>query len=641
MSELVTVRERVKYASQYFEQIHGVVLTTFNLNSDFLEMNALPNVLNIEGSGAALNAELHSQLSQIPCTVFYDPTTDPKISGRFRYVAQPVPLPKRFFHPKLVIIAGESENGTTWVYLAVSSANLTLSGWGRNAESFGETWIHTQKQQPWGVLHGFLDWLDTYCELKEKQGAIEKIRNTLNNMPNRRRFNTDAETVAPWATSLYASLYVSVIDDESQGLAAFLRRGRTRRPDELWVYSPYWSDVTKQIKKFNAQSTKLFPALSADGKPRGLTRKHFAKFDENTFVTRNEKEDGGRFWHMKAYWTRFGDTERVAVGSCNFTSAGLVGGDQGNVEAMLVFDNEDCSWLPNGDSDEDLKDKDFSDEIEAEEGVLEPTPVAIVVVWDWEEQSWRWWLKPSEGQSEFKLQLPNLPTFSVEPPVGKKAGKHPRPGAKFTVLYKIRGEQKSWQGHVVEFNLIHSRRSYGKPLSATEILESWRGSIPPSDSKSRTSHGFDDDDHDELEQDPPAAFDAVNLYDLYRSTKMLRERLRKQTNPTIQRSFLVGRADSAMSLAYLADRDQEAPVVRYLILKEIYSIVSEWAALFEENEITVVENAEKIANRAREQVQQDLEKELPERLRDSSDHVLEWFEHRLSKLDVPTSDDPV
>ena len=160
MSEPGTIRERIERASGFFEAREAVVLTTFNLSGQFLEDQAMPAILGVEGAtAAARNAVLHGQLAETECTVFYDPTVRPGVSGKFRYVARPVPLRGRLFHPKLIIIAGRSEDGTPWVYLAVSSANLTLSGWGRNAESFGETWIHTRKQQAWGGLDGFLAWL--------------------------------------------------------------------------------------------------------------------------------------------------------------------------------------------------------------------------------------------------------------------------------------------------------------------------------------------------------------------------------------------------------------------------------------------------------------------------------------------------
>ncbi len=169
MNGLGTIRERIERATGYFASREGAVLTTFNLNGQFLEEQALPAILGVEATTAdAQHAGLHGQLAETACTVFYDPTVASGLSGKFRYMARPVPLRARLFHPKLVIIAGRSANGTTWVYLAVSSANLTLSGWGRNAESFGETWIHTRTQQAWRGLDRFLAWLQDYANLGEE-----------------------------------------------------------------------------------------------------------------------------------------------------------------------------------------------------------------------------------------------------------------------------------------------------------------------------------------------------------------------------------------------------------------------------------------------------------------------------------------
>jgi hypothetical protein len=522
------------------------------------------------------------------------------------------------------------------VYLAVSSANLTLSGWGRNAESFGETWIHTQGQgELCEPLHDLLNWLDANCGISEKQGGVAAIRKTLDSLPNRRRFNIDPENPKPWSSSLYARLYVSVLpvskEKNTYGFANFLRKGK-RKPHELWGYSPYWGDVASNIEGFGAESTVLVPAMRSDGLALSLSSDQFGDLNqETTWVYRNEEEAGDRFWHMKAYSINYGKSHSMAVGSCNFTGAGLKGGVEGNVEAMIVFDNKDDSWLPK--SVGDVAYDDFCVEVEVEEGVPEPVPVAIVVVWDWMEQSWRWWLNPSQGQSKFELHLPGMGPFAIKAPGGKKRGPQPSRGAKYTVSYSVGDMRKSWEGQVVELNLVHSQRTYGRPLSALDILESWRTGSPPGDGNSSSRNKSEGDEDDEIKSDPPAAFDVVNLYDLFRSTRALRERLEKQSNPAIQRSILVGRADSAMSLAYLADREHEVPVVRYLILREIYDIVSKWSCLFEQDEIAVVRRAEEIANRARKKVLQDLKKELQPHLRHKSSQMLKWFELRLKKLD--------
>ncbi|MDE2718127.1 MAG: hypothetical protein OXI33_14100, partial [Chloroflexota bacterium] len=405
MSSLGTIRERIQRATGYFARREGIVLTTFNLHGQFLEEQALPAILAVEATtAAARNAELHGQLAETACTVFYDPTVAPRVSGKFRYVARPVPLRGRLFHPKLVIIAGSAEDETTWVYLAVSSANLSLSGWGRNAESFAEAWIHTKTQQAWHGLDGLLAWLQTYANLGEgpdDRDAVAVVRASLAHMPSGYRFRDDG--AMPWSGTLYAHFYSSVVDTE--GLPSFLRMDRSRRPAELWVYSPYWGSVPEMVRKFGATRTVLVPAMRADRKSLGLSKSQHDALGDIAEVRRSEAErKDDRFRHMKAYWIRHGNRTYSAVGSCNFTEAGLAG-KNGNVEAMLVF--EDMDPDPDWPEAIDTADpEDLSQQTVDEEEVPEPVPVTIVVGYDWRSDSWRWFLRADDSQTDFVLSLP-------------------------------------------------------------------------------------------------------------------------------------------------------------------------------------------------------------------------------------------
>ena len=625
MSQLGTLRERVERASEYFHELEGVVLTTFNLSAAFLEDHALPAVLGVEAKTlAARRAELHQRLAVTPCTVFYDPTSPPRMSGRYRYVARPVPVRGRFFHPKLVVLAGRSEDGTTWAYLAVSSANLTLSGWGRNAESFGETWIHTRSQQSWKALDDLLAWLAAHSPLGETRSdsdAVSRVRGALARMPDRKRF-IDHGT-EPWSGTLYASLYASVV--HTDGLPAFLQGGRSRRPTELWAYSPYWSDVSEQVSAFAARETYLVPALRMDGAALGLTREQAEEVEGKAEVLKNEGDVGTRFWHMKAYWIRHGKTVRTAVGSCNFTHAGLSGAG-GNVEAMLVF-GADPDWLPEG---KEVVEDDLAEEAQAEEEAPQPPPISIVVAWDWRAHNWRWWLEAGPRQREFVLHLPGLAPFRIESGTHNRPGKPPSRGATFTVTFRADQGERQWQGQVVELNLDHSSRTYGRPLTANEILESWRGRAPTWDIGGGGGGGDPSDDGEDVEVEAPAAFDAVNLYDLYRSMRALRAKLADlEQHPDIQRAYLVGRPDSVMALAHLADRDEEAPIVRYLVLRELCGVVAEWARLLDAD---LVARAEQMASSARERTRVQLVAEMGA---DGSkaDGMLDWFEQSLAVLD--------
>ena len=638
MSSLGTIRERIERATGYFARREGTVLTTFNLNGQFLEEQALPAILGVEAPTAvARDAELHKQLAQTDCTVFYDPTACNGISGKFRYVARPVPLRGRLFHPKLVIIAGRSEDGTTWVYLAVSSANLTLPGWGRNAESFGETWIHTRTQQAWHGLDRLLVWLQDYAKLEEEpdhREAVAIVRAALARMPSRYRFRND--DTKPWSGTLYAQFYSSVVNTE--GLPSFLKMGRSRRPAELWVYSPYWGSVSEMVRKFGAERTALVPAMRADRKAIGLSKSQHDALKDIAKVWRNETERRDvRFWHMKAYWIRYGERIYTAVGSCNFTEAGLVGAG-GNVEAMLVFEDEDIEpeWPEESDT---ASLEDLSEQPTDEEEAPEPVPLVIVVAYDWQSESWRWFLDADDKQSDFRLLLPtDLAAFRINPGPGKLPGESPDFPAHYKVTYRQDTERRELQGQVVELHLDHTRRTYGKPLSASDILKSWRVHMQTGDTRPQDDNddGNDDDDGEDGEDanaETPAAFDTVNLYDLYRAMRALRTRLTElRSEPQAQRALLVGRSDSVMALARLADGDAEAPVVRYLVLRELSSIVRDCEEKVLEGDLA--RRVHKMKRRAKTTTLKQLASELGGD-REHARKMLDWFERRLANMDLP------
>ena len=626
MSELNTLRERIERASRFFKHIDAVVLTTFNLKAEFLEDHALPAILGVDATTTAgRQAELHHRLGSSSCTVFYDPMTKPKLKGRYRYVARPVPIRGHFFHPKLVILTGKSEHSTTWVYLAVSSANLTSSGWARNAESFGETWIHTRRQQPWQVLIDLLDWLSSYCPLGEEQDgsdAVFRIRNALREMPDRRLFNNDPNQ--PWSGALHAKLYASVV--HKKGLQDFLQDKRVQRPSELWLYSPYWSDVSEQIVAFDSHRTTLIPALRRDGLV-SLSKEQvdeLSNLGEMVDIRFNEKDVGDRFWHMKAYWIRWGQRVNTAVGSCNFTRAGLAGKD-GNVEAMLVFDDEG-EWLPYGD---DMTKGSFSEDTKEEEDMPEPTPVAIIVAWDWRSHYWRWWLEDNHRLQNPRLVLPGLEPFPIKPGTTTKKGSPPKRGALFQLSYRLKQKDATWSGLIVELNLDYSTRTYGIPLTPEEILESWRGkrSLPQSDidnEEPKTPNG-----NGALERSTQEVFDVGNLFDFYRSIGMLRRTLKNlEHNPNDQHAYFVGRPDSVMALAQQAAQTDNPRVACFLVLHELQRVVEEWEGNLEEE---FVDRIRKMTKAVRRRTAIRLKEELGGNQR-LANRMVRWFEKELDYL---------
>ena len=128
----------------------------------------------------------------------------------------------------------------------------------------------------------------------------------------------------------------------------------------------------------------------------------------------------------------------------------------------------------------------------------------------------------------------------------------------------------------------------------------------------------------------PAAFDAVNLFDFYRSMSALRRKLTMlEENRDIQRGYLVGRPDSVMALAHLADRDEEAPIVRFLVLREMHGVVSTWASVLDDELVGRVEEMTTAArNRTLARLRQDLDGDGRK-----AGRMHDWFEKEFDGLD--------
>jgi hypothetical protein len=161
MTEKRTIRQALIEAAECFEEINAAVFTTFNFQPEFFENNVLPSLLSVEAAREGTRrVSVNEKLSATQVSVLYDASTTPKGGGTYRYQKHGIFVSLRFFHPKLIFIAGiDKDDGNPWLYLAVSSANLTLSGWGKNQEVFGELWIGSKRQVLHGEVNSCLEWL--------------------------------------------------------------------------------------------------------------------------------------------------------------------------------------------------------------------------------------------------------------------------------------------------------------------------------------------------------------------------------------------------------------------------------------------------------------------------------------------------
>jgi len=578
--------------------------------------------------------------------VLYDPSVTPRVTGRFRYHLRPVPLPPpsdeprrvRRFHPKLVILAGQDHGGRDWVYLAVSSANLTISGWGRNVESFGETWITTRNQQAHAELLGLLGWLQDHAPLGERadlSDGITRARTVLERMGAGRRPADEPD--APWSGLLNHWFYASPLHETGFprwfGRTAFLGQERQRPPAVLCVYSPYWGDVRWVCEGFGAGDTAFVTSRKQHGSDEhgwyGFPRAALAELPNGAAVYTNERDIDERFWHLKAYYleTSAGTSARcfTAVGSCNATGAGLLGGARGNVEAMLVQE-ADGTWLPEGrDETADPEELDTGD---GGDDAPPPAPLALVVAWDWRDRVWRWWLDLTAAQSNPQLSLANQEPFAIEAGTAARLGAPPPRKSTYKVTWSEGGEVRSWTGAVLELGLDHSERSYERRLTMEEILDSWRGRGRKGTGSPR-GEGLDEDEgEDDVEvEGEPTVFDAVNLYDLFRAVHDFRVELSDHLDdPDTVRGLMLKRPNSARALWRIATASEGNTAVRYLVLREVGGLFDLAGEVLDDADLLAGIRGD--VGAARELLLASLSHSTTS-LEGTPDQVLEWFEAQL------------
>ncbi len=550
-----TIRQTLREEAVGFKKLEAAIFTSFNFHPDFFENNVLPALFDIDDRREEQRRiQVNHRLLRTNTCVLYDASTRPKGGGLFRYQRVGIFRPGRFFHPKLIILAGTHlDDERPWIYLTSSSANLTLSGWGKNQEVMGEVWIGSNRQRLYGEVREALEWLNGAASGKANTPipAIERCLAIMDSM------GADY----PEGLSKDASFYFSPLHEK--GFWPFLQTGQTSKWDELTVFSPYWGGVKENLQLANCRTASLIPAMLEDGK-YGLGRSG-VKDCEDLDLYKLARLENNRFWHAKTYFLTRGDRMRVGIGSANFTGAGLSGGEQGNVEAMLVFEansGDIDKFIPSL-VDLPLDDPQLPDE-NAKEGP-EPAPLEIVVVYDWQSRKYIVFFEPEDSTdaTEYRLVLPGLEPVNLDKTKGSISIPDPKGPVKssgFRLRYIRKKEDVFFDGLINEINVESSDKLYFRPMSLLEILESWRlpSDTPPmpkdtegDDTDKETEH-FDSDQKDEEEHPTPTGFDVLNFYEMYRSVFSLRGRLeeaRRDGDAGRLLGFLVTRPDSIYRVA--------------------------------------------------------------------------------------------
>jgi hypothetical protein len=283
------------------------------------------------------------------------------------------------FHPKVIWLEGLDPKGNHLAIIGSGSANLTISGWGRNAECFRFQTVDDRAN--------YLSAAAFFSALGAPLGAAQEY-------PNRR---------APWR-------FIHSFNTP-QMLPALLEGGT----QDLTIWSPYFGSevdaiITKAINPNLKGRLAIVPDISApSGKIRMATDDESRMREQALFVRDNSllTENGDlRFVHAKIWLS----DSRIAVGSWNFTSSALgLTENANNIEAGFIFE------INQAESKSFLKDlvpfaPQFMTRGELNEDEEIPVPGwrgSVVVMLDWQDFKYQLEIE-IEDDAEVAIRLPWL-----------------------------------------------------------------------------------------------------------------------------------------------------------------------------------------------------------------------------------------
>ncbi len=379
--------------------------TSFNINIEFIESYLLPAVLDMDSPKNRLDYE-HFQLAlndkkidfRVFCDLRFMETDQNKRTSIPVHGVSTTRLEdfskESKFHPKVIYL--EDIHGNR--ILGCGSANLTLSGWGRNQEVFTFREIETKEQYN-SVAHFF-------NTIAENIGIAERL-------PQRRGLPTNEQA---WS-------FVHSFDDDSTFLDKLFADSRSH---DLMVWTPYLpTDLTKFVIKLKKEvelddlHVHLVPdrvqgqyiRTAWSDELKSLVDKKVLHFYDNP-TTRHENVE---LCHAKVW--KLGS--KLAIGSWNFTTPGsnlysnLDKWDvNSNIEAGFIF-QEPSSWQQAVGKPISMTADNFaSPELLEEKSLQVPEllPFDIQVSFDWQKQQYTFTGNWNEGAIDdgYTIKIPDL-----------------------------------------------------------------------------------------------------------------------------------------------------------------------------------------------------------------------------------------
>jgi hypothetical protein len=306
-------------------------MTTFSVSVDFIEGHLVPAILEVEPPRSRLDfetlqAELAQRQPRIDLRVFHDKrmlqadqikrtaiALHPMSHCQFANV-QGVDSDS-LFHPKVIYL--ENEKGEA--ILGAGSANLTVSGWGRNQEVFAFRAVSTLEQHR--QIRSFFESLGEALGLDLSLGT-------------RRRF---AGEDPDWSF-VHSFQNASFLDQ--------LFKGRT--VDHLSVWSPYLSmDLPRLVNRLREKAGhdalevhlvadrlagQYFRTPWSDALGACLESQALRFFENPTARHPSTEMTHAKIWHAHSQ-----DRSSLAIGSWNFTTSGTSSFERRNIEAGILL----------------------------------------------------------------------------------------------------------------------------------------------------------------------------------------------------------------------------------------------------------------------------------------------------------------
>lgn len=504
-----------------------VWLTTFNLDIAFVESRILPAVLDMDPPTGRMDYEgLQRALSDsgIDFRIYCDPRmidiVKPKrtsigiypVSVRKLAVDEALYLDgeRSLFHPKVFYLEDNSKK----IVLGAGSANLTLSGWGRNQEAvdFRTVSSNAQYQQIKQFFMGLLDEELSYGDF----------------FPVRRKFYGDD----PDWSFIHSLNQHTLLDALAAG-------GELTK---LSVWSPYLADsLPVLISKLAGPELRveLVPDLAAGQFIRTRWGEELQTLIASQRLTLfrppAERDPRIMMTHAKLWLAESSAGRHLAIGSWNFTGPGCsslpVKGR--NVEAGIVHPvskgTKLCSapWA--------VSEGDFACEELLEEEALVPgslPPFDLTVVFDWQRCEYRlsgeWFLgKPQEGHL---LILPGVKkpvrlSWNVADGVLKsplKINVEQSAALLDSPFYTLRkAGEADWTGTIVETGAEYRRALRFKSLD--DILDSYMNASEPEQSDNlmlRSAAGQDELLSESLEEVASASPESTSYFRLFQAMRL-------------------------------------------------------------------------------------------------------------------------